>query len=298
MRDYDESKRRQIFADNYRRIRDHNKEADKGVHTYRLGVNQFTDMTDQEFSATLRNVPPLPSSKRYKATQFVEMDEQPLDETPDSFNWCDKGVVTMVKNQQNSPTCFAFAAVDTIESHYKIGNPREQLLELSVQQAIDGLNDPTVWRDGGDMRDVYRLAMRPTGGLALESDYPYIDRPGPNTVAQTRVTMTNYCGLDTGDEMALMGIVGTKGPVAVGLHINGQKLRDYESGVFTDSTGDSNHAVVVVGYGTVDGRDYWLIKNSYSDTWGERGYMKLARNCHNVCGIANDCVYPIGVRPC
>ncbi|CAG2112208.1 unnamed protein product, partial [Medioppia subpectinata] len=45
MRDYGESKRRQIFADNYRRIRDHNKEADKGVHTYRLGVNQFTDMT-------------------------------------------------------------------------------------------------------------------------------------------------------------------------------------------------------------------------------------------------------------
>ncbi|CAG2113047.1 unnamed protein product, partial [Medioppia subpectinata] len=50
MLNYDESKRRQIFADNYRRIRDHNKEADKGVHTYRLGVNQFTDMTQHEFT--------------------------------------------------------------------------------------------------------------------------------------------------------------------------------------------------------------------------------------------------------
>ncbi len=54
---------------------------------------------------------------------------------------------------------------------------------------------------------------------------------------------------------------------------------------------DVNHAVLAVGYGTLNGMDYWLIKNSWGATWGDNGYFRMQRGV-NMCGIINCNSYP------
>lgn len=69
-------------------------------------------------------------------------------------------------------------------------------------------------------------------------------------------------------------------------------------GVFTGKCGtELDHGVVVVGYGTENGEDYWLVRNSWGTNWGEDGYFKLQRNVGNTrtgkCGIAIEPSYPV-----
>jgi C1A family cysteine protease len=54
---------------------------------------------------------------------------------------------------------------------------------------------------------------------------------------------------------------------------------------------DVNHAVLAVGYGTDNGMDYWIIKNSWGAAWGDQGYFKMQRGV-NMCGIVNCNSYP------
>ena len=55
---------------------------------------------------------------------------------------------------------------------------------------------------------------------------------------------------------------------------------------------DLDHAVLAVGYGTESEGDYFLVKNSWGTGWGLDGYIKMARNMDNQCGVATECVYP------
>jgi C1A family cysteine protease len=91
----------------------------------------------------------------------------------------------------------------------------------------------------------------------------------PNA-GQIVANVTGYVILPSGDENALQQAVREVGPVSVGIHVSDNFYR-YESGVFYDTACEGqqmNHAVNVVGYGTLNGLDYYIVRNSWGEQWG------------------------------
>jgi len=162
----EEALRKQIFADTYDMIVRHNKEADQGLHTYRLGVNQFSDITDEEYRQMLTlDVSALEGQQTY--------DKKPYSikaQLPESVDWRTKNVVTAVKNQGSCGSCFAFSTVDTIESAHaiKTGN----LVTLSPQNVVDCMGNPSVCTQGSYMHLAFEFIIK-EGGLDKEESYPY-----------------------------------------------------------------------------------------------------------------------------
>jgi len=290
----EEAERRQIFESNYAYIKAHNAEADNGVHTFRLGVNQFADMTNEEYrkQLTLRLNPSLLN---------VTFAEIPVGSLADTVDWRTKNVVTHVKNQGQCGSCFAFSAVDSIESQYAIATGK--LVELAPQQIVDCIHTGgDVCETGGDTAEAIQLVIK-EGGIEKESDYKYHARMGTCqfTKSKKAVSVTGVHTLQTGSESALQSAVSSVGPVSVAIDASQQSFQHYDSGVYVEKACKKDlegldHAVLAVGYGTEDGEDYWLIKNSWGTIFGENGYIKMARNKNNQCGVATYGVYPTGVN--
>ena len=108
--------------------------------------------------------------------------------------------------------------------------------------------------------------------------------------------MSKAVAIEKGSEEGLKLAAAAVGPVSVGIDANHQSFQLYSEGVYDErdcSPIDLDHGVTVVGYGTENGKDYWLVKNSWGTSWGEEGYIKMRRNHHNMCGIATMAVYAV-----
>ena len=136
-------------------------------------------------------------------------------------------------------------------------------------------------------------------------------------LAHVGASDVGYTLVRQGDENALKAAVATVGPISIAIdashssfqHAGHGKAFSFQcylvisfaklnllSGIYYEPYCDSikvDHAVLVVGYGTENGQDYWLVKNSWSEHWGDQGYIKMARNRGNNCGIASYGVYPL-----
>lgn len=116
---------------------------------------------------------------------------------------------------------------------------------------------------------------------------------------QDLLTVTGFVPIPTNDEKELERVVATIHPVAAAVHASLESFIFYADGVYKDKeckngVTDINHAILIVGYGVEgDGTKYWIIKNSYGTTWGNGGYMKLAKDAGNLCGIATLACYPL-----
>nr|GLL30379.1 ervatamin-B-like [Ipomoea trifida] len=289
-------KRFQIFKENVEFIESFNK---AGTLSFKLGINQFTDLTNEEFRATMLNEgkpPPFPKPPKPASIQnesLAQLQNQYLD-------WREMGAVTDIKNQGSTcGSCWAFSVVATIEGINKIRTG--QLISLSEQQLID-CDVKNYGCDGGNVDEAFRYIIGNGGGVAAESNYTY---DGVQHSCDTKrignppATITGYQQAYP-DEIALQSAV-TDQPVSVAITIDAQLFRQYAGGVFTGYNGggdcgsEGSHAVTIIGYGTSDeGKDYWLVKNSWGTDWGENGYARMARGISGagVCGINLAAYYP------
>ncbi|XP_030749400.1 cathepsin L-like proteinase [Sitophilus oryzae] len=284
----EEASRFAIFRDNLRSIESHNARFEQGLETYTQGINQFADMTDAEFKAMLAlqyaNKPNFNDNSKFQLPEGAS--------APDSIDWREKNVVGPIKNQASCGSCWAFALVGSTESALalKTGN----VTSLSEQQLIDCTTDINFGCSGGMLEPTFPYIQQ--NGLESEADYPYQGEDGNCTYDSSKVVtkITSYVYFN-GSEEVLKEAVGTAGPVVVG--IDADYMKYYSNGIFTESgcpqdSASLDHAVLVIGYGSEDGSDYWIIKNSWGTAWGESGFIRFARGV-NQCGIITENTYPI-----
>jgi cathepsin L len=235
-----------------------------------------------------------------------------------SFDWRHtKMAVSPVKDQGKCGSCWAFAATGALESHIYIKTKRSLL--LSEQNLVDCTLNNTknfgIYRSygcGGGMtsrafnyirvglilNDNTRLKLpsfQDNNGINTEQSYPYQAadlKCRHNVTNDDAKSNQGYLGIFP-DETLIKLIVTNIGPVAVAMHVS-KKFIHYQSGIYTEPNCPRtiNHAVLIVGYGTENGQDFWIVKNSWGSAWGEDGYFRILRGA-NHCGIALYATYPL-----
>lgn len=284
----EETRRFSIFAENMKKIESHNNAG----NSYKLGINQFSDMTQEEFTAqSLGGYKRMPQPKS-PALKAAKINVQDL---PESVDWRDSGVVSDVKNQGSCGSCWAFATTEMIESYAAIA--AGSMTELSSQQVTSCTPNPLACGGtGGCQGSIPQLGYTyiQLFGHATEDSYPYVSGNTYQTeeclydVANT-APVVGITGYDTmsNDQDATMAHLANVGPLAVA--VDASRWSSYSSGVFDGCSFSANiglnHAVQMVGYGTdaAEG-DYWLVRNSWGSRWGEDGYIKLKRQSAQECG--------------
>jgi len=276
-------------------ITGHNEEYDNGVHTYRLGENHLADMTTEEIMHLMNGF-------EFNSTGIHdgdrEVSEQELRDLPATVDWRDKGYVTHVKDQKHCGSCWAFSATGSMEGQNfkKTG----KLVSLSEQNLVDCSEaEGNHGCFGGIMDKAFEYVIK-NNGVDTESSYPYEAVNGKEckyNKTNIGATISSYHDIPQNSEADLQKAVATIGPISVAIDASQPTFHFYKEGIYHDKKCSSthlDHGVLVVGYGAEEnGKSYWLVKNSWNTSWGMKGYIKMAKDKHNACGIATAASYPI-----
>jgi cathepsin L len=288
----------------------HNSRAVSGQVSWTKGVNAFTDFSSNEMRAKFGHSKDVQAQYEsavagggvLHASQGApaHVANTPLSALPSHVDWRQAGAVTAVKNQGQCGSCWAFAATETLESHVFINTGILQ--DLAVQQPVSCAPNPqecggTGGCSGATAQIAWDYVVKT--GQTSEWQYPYDSYYGTTTPCvfnstskqQPVAKITGHTVLQANNQTALMQTLALVGPLAVS--VDASHWKAYKGGVFDGcdyaANMDVNHAVVLVGYGTdaASGKDYWLIRNSWSPSWGEKGYIRLQRDADEdvKCGI-------------
>ncbi|XP_039169659.1 zingipain-2-like [Eucalyptus grandis] len=249
------------------------------------------DLTNDEF---VRRHTRYLASKQPKSPRNASLRQQyPTGDVPESIDWVEKGAVNPIKDQGNCKSCWAFSAVAAVEGIMQIKSGK--LPSLSKQQLID-CDTESNGCEGGSVDYAFKYIVQ-NEGIASEETYMYKEMDGTcdsTKAAQRAAQIKDFADVQPGEDELLKAVA--QQPVAVWIAKGGMNFQSYSSGVFNEDCGEQPHAVVVVGYGTSEDGKFWKIRNSWGETWGENGYMRIQRgddSSTGLCGLASRASYPI-----
>ncbi|CAJ1083415.1 procathepsin L-like isoform X2 [Xyrichtys novacula] len=283
--------RRAVWEKNLFLVMRHNQEASAGKHSFTMGLNHLADMTAEEVNEKLNGL------KLEELTHLMNgtLKEVNISSIPQTVDWRKNGLVSPVQNQGMCGSCWAFSSLGALEGQMK--KQTGALVPLSPQNLVDcSIKDGNHGCRGGFISKAFGYIIR-NGGVDSERFYPYEHQNGKCRYSDAGKAA--YCSkfhiLPHGDEKALQAAVASVGPVSVAVNAMLRSFHLYRGGLYNVPNCNprfTNHAVLVVGYGTDRGQDFWLVKNSWGTAWGEQGFIRIARNKKNLCGIANFAIYP------
>lgn len=278
--------RLRVFTDNKRYAESVNAQ---GL-SYKLGENEFSDLTFEEFSRKFLSAPKYQSLERPQANPHFKLSG--------SKNWLAEGKVTPVKNQGACGSCWAFSTTGSLETAHAIktgeliGYSESELVDCAGDYGNEGCN-------GGEMRDAFHYIK--DHQLSPEKDYPYVPKTRECTADKTknnRIKIKSYEILKNPVVEELVKLIDIN-TVSIGIEVQ-RDFQMYKSGIFKGKPNCGwrlNHGVLAVGYDTdkETALDYFLVKNSWGKGWGEEGYVRvLVGTGAGTCGVAStDDVYPV-----
>jgi cathepsin L len=277
-----------IFLANARFVTEHNQ---KPGTPFRCSLNHLAALTPAEYKSMLGYRQPSHASNN----RGVKM--APLRKNvPDSLDYRDKGVVNPVKDQAQCGSCWAFSAIQSIESTYAL--EKKTLYSLSEQNLVD-CDLFCLGCSGGSMVTAFLFLIGwQSEYVATEANYPYTATDGACAYTEAKAVgpvLDTFGIVNPGDEESLKEGVATSGPHAVAIDASAVSFQLYKGGIYSEPACSSlqlDHGVGVIGYGTESGKDFWLVRNSWGAGWGEKGYIRMARNAGNMCGIASQASVP------
>eukprot|EP01116_Phalansterium_solitarium_P011442 TRINITY_DN2711_c0_g1_i1.p1 TRINITY_DN2711_c0_g1~~TRINITY_DN2711_c0_g1_i1.p1 ORF type:complete len:369 (+),score=28.34 TRINITY_DN2711_c0_g1_i1:96-1109(+) len=265
--------------------------AEHKVDDVQLGVNDMTDRTATELAERR-------SRKFNSLAGGIEMPAvNDISGLPASVDWREKGVVGPVEDQGECGAAGAYAGVDAVASCHAI-ETNSKFVELSIAQVLD-CSTPGGCNGGMDASSVFAY-IESNGGIDAETCYPEQLGHCGYKASCCESKLKNYTVITSGNEHTLQAAVATT-PVAAGIDASQPSFEMYSGGIYYEpscSKTQADHTVLIVGYGSTGGQDYWIAKNSWGTSWGIEGYILMARNRGNNCGIASFAAVPQGCPSC
>jgi len=248
------------------------------AHTSTVGINQFADVTAAEFKQSLGAIKGTQDNSSEVNT--VYLDEENL---AASVDWRAKGAVTGVKNQGQCGSCWAFSTIGSLEGHHQIASGK--LVSLSEQQLVD-CSTVNQGCNGGWMDKALSYTIK--NPVESEKDYPYVAVGQKCKYVKSKgiVSAKTVYNVAKNNNAQLKAAVA-KGPVTVAIEADQTVYQSYTGGIISSSScgTSTDHGVLVVGYG----EGYWIVKNSWGPSWGEKGFVRIADKAGaGVCGINTD----------
>ena len=264
-----------VFNENVRIIKQHNEDKSQ---TFKMAINQFTDFTPEEFKSYVGQLTFHPSTcSNFSSTNQVA----------NSWDWRMYNAVTPVKNQGQCGSCWAFSSTGSTEGAWAIKTG--ELINLSEQELVDcsGLRYGNNGCNGGQIDSAFEYSI--VNGQCSSLDYPYTAEKSKCYMCESVTSFRECFNVATNDQVSLKVAVALQ-PVAVAIDANSYYFQSYSSGILTSEMcgTDLDHGVLIVGYNQEEDIPYWIVKNSWGDTWGENGYVRIAisNSSEGICGIA------------
>jgi len=251
------------------------------------------------------------------------------EELPDNFNWQNVNGTSYTTHSLNQHipqycgSCWAHGALSALADRINIASPSSaEEINLSIQWVLNCGGGVAGSCHGGSHSGVYQL-IKQRGSVPYDTCQPYVACSSESTdgfcsKVDTTCSAMNTCrtcihngtcseidiypnatvleyGYISGFNKVqkIKAEIYARGPVAAG--VNAEPLVTYKGGIVEDHSFWKklvNHVVSIVGWGKdpVSGEDYWIVRNSWGQYWGELGYFRIIAG-YDALGIESQIVW-------